>query len=521
MLSPQLTKRADELADRFLAATISVKGANVRVVNEVLQDVALRARWNSGFRDEFEQAVFQKSSAKLDSKERERLLGQAASNARANPASRLFTAILREEVGDVSVNALRRAEDLYVTGKAGVYPDELLSVDTLRAAGRATVEHIPEIVAGVAVGLFIVLTAPVTLPIAAAGGLLTAAGVFTLSAGTAYAVGYAYNTMGQLAVDLPHIASQGSDGYVNYQADLNRSHQAGNQAALQAGVGLMMPGLNAAGEILARQTSLPFGQEILKLLPQSVAEGTMNAAQTALHGGDPTDVAIAGAMGFINYPLRGVETTAGGLRLLGSRVRRTIPEGGFVYPDGTAVRPVHFRDGSLAAIKVTAPAGKEVYYLRTARPLSEYSIPPQHFSNLTGQKVLDVGTGDGLAVDQLRRAGVGAEGLDIYLSSSQRAKGYFHQADVAQTGLPDGQYDSILANQTVFTYIAARRGGPDFDYGLRVMTELARITRPGGQVMIGAAKAHDLQDIVDNIPGLSIAAHGTGPGDHWLIIDKR
>ncbi len=43
-----------ELANRFIAATKDAKNANADEINWIFQEVALRARWKHGFRDEFE-----------------------------------------------------------------------------------------------------------------------------------------------------------------------------------------------------------------------------------------------------------------------------------------------------------------------------------------------------------------------------------------------------------------------------------------------------------------------------------
>jgi len=96
-------------------------------------------------------------------------------------------------------------------------------------------------------------------------------------------------------------------------------------------------------------------------------------------------------------------------------------------------------------------------------------------------QVLDVGTGQGEFVDELREAGVDARGLDIWLDNKQMESGNFILASAHQTGLPDNSVDTIFIN-TFMHY------GMENEFRRKILEELARILRPGGRILMGIAK---------------------------------
>lgn len=101
-----------------------------------------------------------------------------------------------------------------------------------------------------------------------------------------------------------------------------------------------------------------------------------------------------------------------------------------------------------------------------------------------GQRVLDVGTGDGTYAIEAARRGASVVGLDtsaaMLAAAEARARAAGHPIDVrlgSVTALPfaEDSFDRVVA-VTVLCFV---------DDPHRAFTEMARVTRPGGKVIVG------------------------------------
>jgi ubiquinone/menaquinone biosynthesis C-methylase UbiE len=102
---------------------------------------------------------------------------------------------------------------------------------------------------------------------------------------------------------------------------------------------------------------------------------------------------------------------------------------------------------------------------------------------LPGSKLLDIGCGAGQITIPAARAGVEATGVDIATNSLEQAreraateglKVQFDEGDAEQLPYPDGSFDTVVS--VVGAMFAPR---PE-----RVASEMVRVTRPGGRIMM-------------------------------------
>lgn len=165
----------------------------------------------------------------------------------------------------------------------------------------------------------------------------------------------------------------------------------------------------------------------------------------------------------------------------------------FRYAHGVTVEERVSWFGLRRRIVVTQPDGSFVDFNRTDRSrqaLLDALYYPEEFldpASLRSKKVLDFGCGEGWLIDDLRRAGVDAHGLDIYLTASQRQKPYLTMADGTHTPYANETFDVLISTQSALTYLlklsrTSEAGEREklLEAASVALREMARITKKGG-----------------------------------------
>jgi SAM-dependent methyltransferase len=107
-----------------------------------------------------------------------------------------------------------------------------------------------------------------------------------------------------------------------------------------------------------------------------------------------------------------------------------------------------------------------------------------------GMRVLDVGCGDGLAVELLRKSGIDARGADLAAENSA----YITRADAAALPFADGEFDAILFECSL----------SEMDDAIAALHEAERVVKPRGLLIMS-----------------DIFAKKQGPGLPWITDDIR
>lgn len=166
-------------------------------------------------------------------------------------------------------------------------------------------------------------------------------------------------------------------------------------------------------------------------------------------------------------------------------------------------------------IVVTYPDGTQVDFNRTDRTLDQLhgkKFYPENFlfpAYLRGLKVLDFGCGGGQLVERLRREGVDAHGLDIYLNRSQRTKSHFVMADGAYTPYGNETFDVVMSTWSAVAYLMFDANGglekqktpEQRDFARRaaatVLGEMIRVTKKGGVIRLSPMLSERVGDRVE------------------------
>ena len=129
---------------------------------------------------------------------------------------------------------------------------------------------------------------------------------------------------------------------------------------------------------------------------------------------------------------------------------------------------------------------------------------------------------DGLAVEELRAQGVDAQGLDYYLRPDQQGLGHFHQSNMRSTPFDDGQYDTVLCTHSYFAHHSIAPGTAGAVEGAKILNEFARITKPGGRILLGQMRSTaDLAELLKSVPDLEIQEWSVTSEEKWLILRKH
>lgn len=122
--------------------------------------------------------------------------------------------------------------------------------------------------------------------------------------------------------------------------------------------------------------------------------------------------------------------------------------------------------------------------------------------------VLDLGCGHGRHAGPLSSAGHRVTGVDLSARCLQRARERFPaltlvQADVRRLPLPDAAFDIVLSLYSSL--------GLHGDHALPVLAEAARVTRPGGTLLLDVSSDRSKlpRCFVERVPG------GIGAGARW------
>lgn len=128
------------------------------------------------------------------------------------------------------------------------------------------------------------------------------------------------------------------------------------------------------------------------------------------------------------------------------------------------------------------------------------TYPLSFFVDLKGKKVLDVATGGGQFVIDLKKLGINILGLDI--APHQNFKKYpknFIVADAADTKLPEKSFDRVFSAWSIFSM-----GKESFDFEIKVLTEIKRILKDDGKIRFGCVVPDEIEKIALQVGGLKV-----------------
>ncbi|MGE4132665.1 MAG: class I SAM-dependent methyltransferase [Bdellovibrionales bacterium] len=136
-------------------------------------------------------------------------------------------------------------------------------------------------------------------------------------------------------------------------------------------------------------------------------------------------------------------------------------------------------------------------YARTGRGLeSAFFKGLVEEENLKDKTVLDVGTGEGVLVKELRAAGVDAYGTDIFLTQEQLDTGFLFPADTEALPFYPQQFDVVVSSHSTFYY------SHDADLMARQLRELKRVLTTGGHILIFGGVNEEFDHALAKVPGL-------------------
>ena len=127
---------------------------------------------------------------------------------------------------------------------------------------------------------------------------------------------------------------------------------------------------------------------------------------------------------------------------------------------------------------------------------------------LPGDRVLDLCCGTGRHLRELRAAGFKALGFDLHHGSLRAARAPCVRAEMRALPLRTGSLDAVVSLFSSFGYLESD------DEDLRVLQEISRALRPGGQVLLDLlSREHALSGFVDSQQRLD--------ADGSLIVEQR
>ncbi|MBL7716427.1 MAG: class I SAM-dependent methyltransferase [Bdellovibrionales bacterium] len=149
-------------------------------------------------------------------------------------------------------------------------------------------------------------------------------------------------------------------------------------------------------------------------------------------------------------------------------------------------------------------------YMRTNRSLSLATYLPDFFRSsetISQKKVLDIGTGGGQVVTDLRDLGAEAVGVDVYLNSKQKKFSYFKEATAERLPFEEKSFDYVISGDSVFDSSYATQASDLFM--TNCLKELARVLKPDGRAYLKLAGSKRLIKLLESIPKLEVVRHET------------
>jgi ubiquinone/menaquinone biosynthesis C-methylase UbiE len=130
----------------------------------------------------------------------------------------------------------------------------------------------------------------------------------------------------------------------------------------------------------------------------------------------------------------------------------------------------------------------------------------------TGRDILEAGCGTGLLLAEAARIGRSAIGLDLSAGMLGRARERglpVVQAQLTQIPLPDAAVD-LVYSMKVLAHVPPIR---------EALAELARVTRPGGHLLLEFYNPHSLRYLAKRVGGAAPIAEGTTDRDVYTRYD--
>lgn len=174
-----------------------------------------------------------------------------------------------------------------------------------------------------------------------------------------------------------------------------------------------------------------------------------------------------------------------------------------IVDEGYKAEPIE--KGLFISVQLPEQTKKSIYTYtnRNAYELRRQMIYPAQFLDpklLQGLKIVDLACGEGDLVEDLRREGVDAIGLDVHLGAYQKSKGYFVQASMDRTPFEDKSVDILMSSMGPIRYNLHDRA-----LILKLLNEAHRILKPGGVFRISPL---ELDDLIPPEPGKGSGADG-------------
>jgi 2-polyprenyl-3-methyl-5-hydroxy-6-metoxy-1,4-benzoquinol methylase len=133
-----------------------------------------------------------------------------------------------------------------------------------------------------------------------------------------------------------------------------------------------------------------------------------------------------------------------------------------------------------------------------------------------GERVLDVGCGEGAFTAELARAGARAVGIDVAEEPLRRARARHPELDVrlvdAEGGwdLPDASFDAVWAGETIEHVLDTAAW----------LSEVRRVLRSGGSLLLSTPAHPPLRMLALALSRRAFAAHFDPRADHIRFYDR-